>query len=293
VTKPGHARAAALASDIRHWLEQRSEHVTVLAHPVGNPDCGALLRHAAKDARAVLVLGGDGTFIGVARHLAGPDLPFMGLNLGRIGFLIETPADQWPALLQEWLHGELHCGAHTLLSWQVLRDGAPILQGCGVNDVVLGRGALARIFPMHLSVRRAGQSGCPEEPAFEEVGWVRADGIVVASSLGSSAYSLSAGGSLVHPDVAALLVTPVAPFLTGLPPLVLPGDAAVCLRGETPGWADIALTVDGQDGYALRSGDRVVVTSLPGALRILRRSRDTYLRALVQHGFVKHFDPTA
>ena len=95
LTKPGHARAAALAAEIRYWLEQRAVHVSVLAHPAGNPDCGALLRHAAKDARTILVLGGDGTFIGVARHLADMELPFMGLNLGRIGFLIETPADQW------------------------------------------------------------------------------------------------------------------------------------------------------------------------------------------------------
>jgi NAD+ kinase len=266
----------------------------MLAHPVGDPDCGALLRRAAEDVKAVLVLGGDGTFIGVARHLAGMDLPFMGLNLGRIGFLIETPACEWLSLLQGWLHGELDSGVHMALAWRVLRRGEPVMRGYGINDVVLGRGALARIAPIHLTVRRrhSGQNGRAQAPA-SEVGWIRADGIVVASPLGSSAYSLSAGGSLVHPEVPALLVTPVAPFLTGLPPLVLPVDAEIRLRGEDSGGAELFLTVDGQDGYALQPGDSVAVSVQEGALRILRRYPDAYLHTLVRHGFVKHFDPTA
>jgi len=296
-TKPGHAQSAALAAEMQAWLADRHVRAEILAHPARQDKGADLLRAAARDVDAVVVLGGDGTFIGVARQLSGqPDgraLPFLGINFGHLGFLTETPAKDWQIVLRRMLAGRLCRAPRLLLRWALDRDGERLLEGNAVNDVVVSRGNLARVANIRLSVGRkaAPRDGIPENPADfsgDDLGWIRADGVIVASPLGSSAYSLSAHGPLAHPDLPILVVTAVAPFLSNVPPLVLPGDRCVRLQCETggAGGAEICLTVDGQEGHALRNKDVVSVCGLPGGLEMLVRRPDSHLRTLRQRGFI-------
>lgn len=304
VTKPGHARSAALAAEMQIWLSDRHVWAKTLTHPARQDACGDILREAVQGMDAVVVLGGDGTFIGVARRLSGRsgdrNVPFLGINFGRLGFLTETPAKDWQHTLMLMLAHKLHRAPRLLLRWALERDGERMLEGNAVNDIVVGRGNLARITNMHLSVgrRSPARSGVLEDAADFSgggLGWIRADGIIVASPLGSSAYSLSARGPLVHPDLSSLLVTAVAPFLSNVPPLVLPGDSCIRLQCETgrTGDAEVCLTVDGQEGHTLRSGDVVDIWGLPGGLEVLVRHPDSHLQTLRRRGFIRKFTPVS
>jgi NAD+ kinase len=334
VTKRGHVQAAALADEMQSWLAARHVRAGVLAYPArgDRQDGGAdRLREAAQGVDAVAVLGGDGTFIGVARQLSeqwigqrdrqeagrtdgplsgplsGQSAPLLGINFGRLGFLTETPAENWRDILGLLLADKLCRVPRLLLRWELVRDGERVLEGNAVNEVVVSRGNLARVTNIHLSVGRlsAGSAGT-EDVDFSggDLGWIRADGIIVASPLGSSAYSLSARGPLVHPDVPSLLVTAVAPCLSSAPSLVLPGDRLIRLQCEAGtdeaggpseadgmGEAEICLTVDGQEGHILRDKDVVRVHGLPGALEMLARHPDNYLQALRRRGLVRKFAP--
>lgn len=192
VTKPGHEPSAALAVEMQSWLADRHVWARALTHPALQDRCADILREAARGMDAVVVLGGDGTFIGVARQLADLRLPFLGVNFGRLGFLTETPARDWQSALGELLAGKLCRRPRLLLRWTLERDGRHLLAGNAVNDVVVSRGNLARVANIHVSAGRRPPEcadGMEEGVDFVagEIGWIRADGIIVASPLGSSA----------------------------------------------------------------------------------------------------------
>ena len=296
VTKAGHEQAAALAVEIQDWLADRHVWAKMLTHPAAKPECGAILCEAVQGVDAVVALGGDGTFIGVARHLIGQSVPFLGINFGRLGFLTETLAKDWQIVLRQMLAGKLIQQARTALSWSLERDGAVLLCGNAINDVVVSRGNLARVANIHVSVglKPPAMRGelCPAcDCSGGELGWIRADGIIVASPLGSSAYSLSARGPLVHPDLSSLLVTAIAPFLSSVPPLVLPGGSCVRLQCDAANGEDtgVCLTIDGQEGLSLRGGDIVSVCGVPGGLQVLTRNPDNYVQTLRRRGFIREF----
>ena len=143
----------------------------------------------ARTSDAILILGGDGTFVGVGRKLAGLDIPLLGINFGQVGFLTELSAVGWEPALERLLAGKMITRTCLLLAWELLRGGTPIASGHAANDVVVGRGAIARVLPVHVFVDG------------EDMGVVRSDGVIVSTPLGSSAYALSAHGPLVHPKV--------------------------------------------------------------------------------------------
>ncbi len=285
VTKHGHAAASRLAETMRDWLHERGARAVLLDHPATDSAGAETLRLTAGEADVAVVLGGDGTFIGVARRLAGSGIRLMGVNFGRVGFLTDVPAGAWRPAFEAVLAGRLEQADRMLLTWEVERAGRIILSGHAVNDVVVGRGSLARVATLRLGVSECGPDAVP----VADLGWIRADGIIVASPLGSSAYALSAGGPLVHPDISALLVTAIAPFLGSMPPLLVPGTARVHLECGSGSFAsDTCLTVDGQEGHVLEPGDRVTVGGLDGALRLFTRPGG-YLQCLRGRGFIRDF----
>lgn len=288
VTKHGHAGALALGREIRRWLEERGVPVAERTHPATHATDDPGLRAVADQCDHVLVLGGDGTFLGVARQLAGSSASILGINFGRVGFLTEVAASDWREALEALLAGQLGRTDRTLLAWSLERDGGEPLSGHAVNDVVVGRGPLARVTTLGLTVSTPAADGTPER--MTDIGWIRADGVLVSSPLGSSAYSLSARGPLVHPDVPALVVNAIAPFLGSIPPLVVPETACVRLRcGEGPADAETWLTVDGQEGYPLNPGDNVLVCGVPGGLHLVTGFGGGYLETLRCRGFIREF----
>ena len=232
------------------------------------------------DRSAVIVLGGDGTLVGVARRLLtllAPETvcPLLGVNFGKVGFLTEVPADNWENTVDALVEGRLSLASRLALRWQILRPGeaSPPASGFAVNDVVVSRCALARVLALQVSI-----DGQP-------LGTLRADGMLVSTPAGTSGYALSAGASLIHPEVEALSLAPISPFLSRFPSMVLPVKSRVDIRVDdtTP---ESFLTVDGQDGFPMKPGDTLRVQGHPGALWLAVPTTQAYYRRLGRCGFV-------
>ena len=236
VTKARHAAAETTAAAVSQWLGAHG--VACSALPADCPSEKLVGR--ARTADAILILG---------RKLAGLDIPLLGINFGQVGFLTELSAVGWEPALERLLAGKMITRTCLLLAWELLRDGTPIASGHAANDVVVGRGAIARVLPVHVFVDG------------EDMGVVRSDGVIVSTPLGSSAYALSAHGPLVHPKVQALTLTPISPFFKSFPPIVLPADSRIRLETDAAA-PDAFLTVDGQEGIPLCGGDVIRVQSL-------------------------------
>lgn len=268
--RTGDSLARSLGQDIVLWLAERNILATLCEHRVdgGLDSCPPPV---GQPWDMVLVLGGDGTFIGVARVCLRLGIPLLGLNLGNVGFLAEGAAD-WQQRIQALLSGDYGLSRRICLSYEVLRKTAAVCAGVAVNDVVVSRGDMARL--IRLSVLR-GQ---------ERVGSMRADGLIISTPTGSTAYGYSAGGPLVHPEMQAFCLTPVCPFLNTFSSVVLPAEEALAVvvderRGE------VRMTVDGQRAFALESGDVVHVRRSAQDLVMAQTGNGSYFAKLASKGF--------
>lgn len=246
IFKTGHPEAEELAARIEMWLASRGMSGAVL--PAGGP--------IPYGASLAVVLGGDGTIIGVARKLTGSRASILGINFGAVGFLAPYEPYEWETALAKALAGELEAQACLTLDWRLLRGGKPVASGCAINDVVSGRGSLARLVNLDLEIN--GEIACN----------LRSDGLILASPLGSPGYAASAGGPILHPQMNAIGLVPICPYANCLGPLVLPGNAQVEVR-IAPANGDCFLTIDGQLGAALEPGDVVRITGRADSIHFL------------------------
>jgi len=278
VAKTGLKEAAAHLPEIAQWLEAR--HV----EPVFEADTAALA--SARPERRVftrdelpsvvdlvLVLGGDGTLLGMAGRIgaARRDIPILGVNFGHLGFLTEITYPQLYPTLKGALEGTVAADECMMLRCLVARGNQVIAERFVLNDVVITRGALSRIIELSVSV--GGQF----------VATFRGDGVLVATPTGSTAYNLSAGGPIVHPEVDAFVLTPIAPHMLSNRPVVIPGSAAVDLQPLVGGvHQEVFLLLDGQSGFQLVPGDIVTVARGPQPARIIRAPGRSYYDVLRQ-----------
>lgn len=219
----------------------------------------------------VIVLGGDGTLLAMADRiaLAGCDIPMLGVNFGSLGFLTEIRIDELFPSLETVMNGTATYDERQMLAATASRKNCPDDTRVVLNDVVFTKGALSRMIELSVSV-----SG-------RFVTSVKADGLIIASATGSTAYNLAAGGPIVHPSVDALLLTPIAPHTLTHRPVVIPGTADVEVRPESPnGPEDIFVTYDGQHGYAVGPGDAVRVRKAEQVLRLVRAPSREYFGML-------------
>ena len=270
VTKESHDQARELGDRIGRWLAERGVGVQILSNDQNGQ--GLCLEEPGPDL--ILVLGGDGTVLSVARKLdRGPDVPLLGLNLGQIGFLTELSPQGWQDGLAKVLVGEYSLFPKVILQHAVERDGEPIAQGRVVNDLVVGRSGLARLIGLRI--------WCGEE----ELGRLRADGMIVSPPIGSTAYAVAAGGALIGPDLRAMELCPVNPFMSRFRPLILASDNTVTIEVDHES-RDVLLTLDGQSGSRLQGGDRVVIREAERPLRFLQPSGSNYIRKLRKKGYL-------
>ncbi len=268
VTKAGNETAAALALDIAAWLDARGVRADVAEH-LTEPCCAA---SSLEGRDLVLVLGGDGTMISVARRVAGR-APLLGVNLGRLGFLTELSAEGWRESLAGMLDRGLRVTEHLALGWEHRRGDAVLASGSVVNDLVVNRGALARL--VRLCLRLDG----------EALGCVRADGLVIATPTGSTAYSMSSGGPIVQPVMDVYTVTPICPFLSNFKPMVLDGGCELAVEVRGTG-IDAYLTLDGQDHLALEPGDVVVARRAAAPTRLVDAGSTSWVARLRAKGVI-------
>jgi NAD+ kinase len=247
--------AAALSGELAEWLVRRGHLVRLDAATLaelGRTDLATLEAGGACDL--VVVLGGDGTILSVARRYAGGP-PILGVNMGFLGYLTEVPReDLYPALL-EILGGRYALESRSLLEIRLERAAGGAADYLALNDAVIAKTAPSRIIELDVVVD--GKS----------VARYRADGLVISTPTGSTAYNLSAGGPILHPQLPVTVLTPICPHTLTLRPLVLPDTSVLEVRLETDS-ESVFLTVDGQEGAELAFGDRV---------RLRRHSRPVLL----------------
>jgi len=222
------------------------------------------------DLELIVAFGGDGTLLGAAHSVAaaGLDIPVLGVNLGRLGFLTEVGRAEMIAALQSYLDGATRTEARLMLRGRVMRGGRAIADRMALNDIVVTRGKLSRMIEVDVAV--------DDLP----VTHIKADGVIVATATGSTAYNLSAGGPIVMPSVDALVLTPIAPHALSHRPVVLPATATVSLTPDIDPQSDIVATFDGQFGVELEDGDVVTIARAPRALRLVRVSSRSHFDML-------------
>ena len=253
----------------RGWSVRAEADIAHAWREAGLPETG-LQTGALDDLKADLglVLGGDGTLLAAARLVGLQGAPLLGINLGSLGFLTAHPASGAKAAVEAFLAGSLAADRRMMLHAELRRGGATLLSRTLLNDAVLAKGALARIMDLRLRV------------GAEDAGLLKADGLIVATPTGSTAYSLSAGGPILHPSLEALVVTPICPHTLTLRPSVVPSDREIAVTvGEAE---DAYLTLDGQVGHAVRPGDEVVLRRSGAMLTILQRADHNHYGLLQQ-----------
>jgi NAD+ kinase len=276
VAKRGLVGATENLAQLETWLRERQVQV------IHEPDIAAVTGGAGRGkvvsrdelpnaVDLIIVLGGDGTLLSMARRIAqaGRDIPILGVNFGSLGFLTETRIDELYPTLESALNGTAKFDERTMLAADGCRGRETFDSRIVLNDVVFTKGALSRMIELSVSV-----SG-----GF--VTKVRADGLIVASATGSTAYNLAAGGPIVHPGVDALVLTPIAPHTLTNRPVVIPGTASVEVRPHIEGRADdIYVTYDGQSGYPLQKGDVIRVRKSDRVLRLVKAPARSYFELL-------------
>jgi NAD+ kinase len=267
--KKQHPDAAGFAREVMGWLTGRGLEV-LLEEDLAK--CLGVGRDYVDDdipqrADLIVVLGGDGTLISVARHVGARLKPILGVNLGSLGFLTEITRDETFATLERVLRGDYEVSSRMMLDAVVLRGGGEIARYAVLNDAVINKGALARIIDMAVWVDGA------------YLTTFKADGLIVATPTGSTAYNLAAGGPIIHPGLNCLVISPICPHMLTNRPLIVSGDAVIRIE-VTFLDQDVVLTADGQSGMPLRGGDVVELRQSHIRTQLIKSPSKDYFEVL-------------
>jgi NAD+ kinase len=267
--------AAGVLAELAGWLDARAVQVIFEADtaalaglPPGRPTASRDTIPAQCDL--LVVLGGDGTFIGMAGRIAeaGVDVPILGVNFGSLGFLTEITLDELYDSLEAVLGGTARIDERMMLRSQTLRGGEVFTDRLVLNDVVITRGALSRIIDLSVAIR--------DQAAMR----IRADGLIIASPTGSTAYNLAVGGPIVYPGHDAILLTPIAPHMLTNRPILIPATSEVQVRPAAYGSDEVYVSFDGQSGHAVEPDDVIRIGRASRRLRVVRPLRRTYFDVL-------------
>lgn len=262
--KPVDERARSLARELFDWLRRQGREV-ILSDCLKDVDAGRCMPLDKMPAHVdlMVVLGGDGTLLHTARRFIGSNTPILGINLGRLGFLTETPAGGMFDAVDQVLAGNGKTEQRFSLKAKCFRDGKQINAGYAINDVVLQRNKNPRMIEFEMRVK--------EQFVFR----LRANGLVLATPAGSTAYSLSAGGPIVHPGLNAISVVPVCPHTLSNRPIVVPAEEIIELH-VIESKAEAALDLDGQEHMDLLEGDCILVEKAGSVSLVYLPGRNYY-----------------
>lgn len=221
----------------------------------------------AEKVDLILVLGGDGTMIATARMIGDGEVPVLGVNYGSLGYLAEFRIEEMFPALESILEGNYRLDKRVMLAAELFRGRERLLNSHVLNDVVINKSALARIIEIEAYLNK------------QFVSSFRADGLIVSTPTGSTAYNLSAGGPVIYPSMNAVVITPICPFTLSNRPIVVPDDALIELYLKTPD-EEVALTLDGQVGFPLDAGDRVLIRKSSTTFNIVQPTNRNYFDLL-------------
>ena len=220
-----------------------------------------------KQCDLAVVVGGDGTLLGVGRRLARHNVPMIGVNQGRLGFITDIPLDAYKDVLKPMLHGAFTEESRAMMQAQVWRDNHCVFEATALNDVVVNRGGTSGMIELRIEV----------DGHF--VANQRADGLIIATPTGSTAYALSAGGPIMHPGLDAIVIVPMFPHTLTSRPLVVPGNGTLKLRLLSVADAEPQVTCDSQVHVPFKIGDEIIIRKYPSALRLLYPSGHSFYQA--------------
>ncbi len=257
ITKLGAPEVAPVAAGLADWFRKRD--IVVLlesetARHSGSGASGASDAEFGNRADLIVVVGGDGTLLAAARLLAGREIPILAINFGGLGFLTAVTMEELYPELERVLAGEFVSDRRMMIEMTLLRSGKAIAKHRALNDIVINKGTPARMIEIEVRVDD------------EYMSTFRADGLIVATPTGSTAYNLSAGGPIVHPDLTAVLMTPICSHTLTNRPIVLPDGVEVVVTFKSHGEEGVHATVDGQVGLLLEDGDKMRIR--PAAERV-------------------------
>ena len=270
ISKPNRELLSSVVPTLVQWLRARNIDVLVdqETYDCVNPGVPSVAREElAAQVDLMIVLGGDGTLLSAARALGTHKVPILAVNLGGLGFLTSVTLDELYPLLEQVVAGHHLTSERMMLDAEVLRSGQAAEPQCALNDAVVNKAALARMLDFDVHVDG------------NHVGRYRADGLVVATPTGSTAYSLAAGGPIIDPDLDAFVITPICPHMLTNRPLVIPDTARIDLdftAAEEP----VFITLDGQIGFQLKPKDHVTITKSKNRVSLVRPPSKTYFQVL-------------
>jgi NAD+ kinase len=269
IPKKPDARVRDVMGDVVPWLQSRGAEVYIDQGSADQCPVETFIvppEELVKRVDVILVLGGDGTLLHAARLIGETGIPIIGVNLGSLGFLTEVKLDQMYSALEGLLSGQYQSEERVLLDVEVLREGKVEARYLALNDAVINKGALARIIELEVSVNS------------QPVLFTRADGLIVSTPTGSTAYSLAAGGPILYPALEAFIIAPICPHTLTNRPVVIPDRDAVevCLRRGS----DVMLTLDGQVGMPLKQQDYLKIRRAQSTLKLVLPFGSTFFKLL-------------
>jgi NAD+ kinase len=275
VVKPAQPETFKTICSLIDWMDKHG--ITLIGGPEVEdirsemlPGCNfEILSHEdlASSVDMIIVLGGDGTMIATARMLKDREIPVLGINYGRLGYLAEFRVEEMIPALEAILAGNYRLDRRVMFAAELFRGTERLGRNRVLNDVVISKSALARIIEIEMLLNK------------QFVNSFRADGLIISTPTGSTAYNLSAGGPIVYPSMNAVIVTPICPHTLSNRPIVLPDNMDIELRLNTPK-EEVALTLDGQVGFPLEEGDRVLVNKANTMFNLVQPTNRNYFDVL-------------
>ncbi len=270
ISRPRPSTLAGVIPELLVWLKQRG--ITTIYDPetassLIDGTLGTTRHQLVEESDLLLVLGGDGTILAAAREAASQAVPVLPINMGSLGFLTSFTVDELYPALENVLAGHATINERVLLLVERVNNGQVVTQQRVLNDAVVHKGTLARMIELELYI----------DDSF--VCRYRADGLIAATPTGSTAYSMSAGGPIVHPAVESILITPICPHTLSDRPVVVRDTSLIELR-ISAGSDSVFLTLDGQTGVPMQPGDRVRITRAPERLKLIQPPNKTYFEIL-------------
>jgi len=261
--------AIEITKQLIRWFNERNIAVYLEDGVAGQFDgsAGCPKEELPSRVEVMLVVGGDGTLLSLVRLMGENQVPILGVNLGGLGFLTEITLDILYTALEGLIQGDYKCHRRMTLSVDVVRNGEVVADFTVLNDAVINKGALARIIDLETSI-----SG-------EYVTTFKADGLIISTPTGSTAYSLSAGGPIVYPSLQTIVITPICPHTLTNRPIIVPDDAVIKATLNSKN-EEVILTLDGQVGFPLQFGDTVETRKGRNAILLIESPYKSYFEVL-------------
>lgn len=260
ISKPQKPELAGILGDLLTWLKDHGYAALLDPESAAYLNAPNVIERAELPAHRpniVIVLGGDGTLLAAARAFAHTTTPILGVNLGALGFLTEVPLGEIYTALDAWCANRADIEVRSMIHAELIRDGKAVQQWDALNDVVVTKGTIARMGDFTVEIDR------------QFVATFRADGVIIATPTGSTAYNLAANGPIIMPSVDAIVVNPICPHLLTIRPIVVPGESTVSVHVVgVPN--QIYLTVDGQQSVKLQLDDVITCQRSKASVRLLR-----------------------